>query len=111
MTTNRYAFRTRVSAEQGRRIRMNLPIPRLENLLECRRREGKTGQRTPEATQRLPGPAERQAWPALLLTVRTKLKAVESGVTTVAEKELLAHRRNHRQDSPTPTGRGHAGRG
>ena len=44
MTTNRYASKTRVSAEQGRdviafglqgrRIRMNLPIPRLENLLE-----------------------------------------------------------------------------
>ena len=74
---------------EGRPIRMNLPLPDPEEFSHYER-AGTPIRRTEEAARSAHEQAERQAWRALLLIVRAKLEAVESGITTV-EEEFLAH--------------------
>ena len=74
-------------------VRLVLPLPLLE---EFRFYQQKTAhgtrqrERNSEAQQRAYEQAERQCWRALLLVIKAKLEAVESGITTL-EHEFLAN--------------------
>ena len=73
-------------AMRGRSIRIRLPLPREENF--ARTPAGKP--RMLAARRNECDKATRQAWRALLLVVRAKLEAVESGIATF-EDEFLAY--------------------
>jgi hypothetical protein len=70
----------------GRMIRFDIPTPALEEfrLTPTRMRRGTAEARSAQEK------ATRQRWRALLLIVKAKLEAVETGVTTF-EQEFLAH--------------------
>ena len=75
------AFRVR-----GLHIRMNLPLPRMDEF-----RFTETGrERTRDSQLKACEQAERQAWRAFLLVIKAKLEAVEAGITTL-EEEFLAN--------------------
>lgn len=77
----------------GRRIRFTLPLPDRADPKFTTYRRGQYGglqQRTAEAAEKLWEQACRQRWRALLLVIKAKLEAVETGITTF-EAEFLAH--------------------
>ena len=78
-----------VFAMAGRRVRFILPIPdRADDnfrLTPGRRRERSTNQQYQAWEQ-----ACRSRWRALLLTIKAKLEAIETGITTF-DDEFLAH--------------------
>jgi hypothetical protein len=71
----------------GRQIRFELPLP---DRTERRFTHHQRGKRTPESAQTEYEKACRQRWRALVLVVKAKLEAVESGVSEF-EDEFLAH--------------------
>jgi hypothetical protein len=72
---------------QHRRIRFLLPLPdRSQFAYTPSRRYQRTAEQISEAYEQ----AVRQKWRALLLVIKAKLEAVESGITTI-EQEFLAH--------------------
>jgi hypothetical protein len=75
------AFRVR-----GRDVRIELALPGPKDLPTS----GRGRKRTPIATARDLEKAHRQRWRALLLVVKAKLEAVESGISTF-EQEWLAY--------------------
>ena len=75
------AFRVR-----GLHIRMNLPLPRMDEF----RLTETGGERTQDSQLKACEQAERQAWRALLLVIKAKLEAVGAGITTL-EEEFLAN--------------------
>jgi acetyl-CoA carboxylase beta subunit len=69
-----------------RMIRFDLPIPKLEDFqMSVAGRQRTDSQMTAHAEQ-----AARQRWRALLLAIKAKLEAVESGIATF-ESEFLAY--------------------
>ena len=73
-------------AMQGRQVRLMIPTP---NMADAYRTP--TGQRRSEgAAQSAHEAAKRQRWRAMLLIVKAKLEAVESGIVSF-EQEFLAH--------------------
>lgn len=77
-----------VETEQGKRnVRFVLPLPSRD---ERRFTHHSQGVRTASAAQGLWEQACRQRWRALLLVVKAKLEAVESGIATF-EDEFLAY--------------------
>lgn len=72
--------------DHGRRVRFLLPLPSLEEFRATTRGRA----RTDAAAQHARDQAVRQRWRALLLVIKAKLEAVESGITTF-EAEFLAH--------------------
>lgn len=71
---------------QNRVIRIELPLPILDEFEKTP--QGRS--RTESAIEREYTQAVRQRWRALLLVIKAKLEAVESGITTF-EQEFLAH--------------------
>jgi len=71
-----------------RRIVFELPLPNRDD--EQFRRNGRGRLRTPERAFEAWEQACRQRWRALALTIKAKLEAVESGITSF-EDEFLAH--------------------
>lgn len=81
----------------GHAVRFEVPIP--TDPAEYRRTKG--GQtRTPAQQERALEAEVRRRWRALLLCIKGKLEAVESGITTF-EEEFLAHLV---LPTPAPTG-------
>ncbi len=77
-----------VETPQGKRqVRFELPLPSRD---ERRFTHHATGARTATAAEKLWEQACRQRWRALLLVVKAKLEAVESGIATF-EDEFLAY--------------------
>lgn len=74
---------------RGYPVRMLLPLPRVEEFLEYRQPSGRKAVRGEAAAARACEQAERQAWRALVLVLKAKLEAVESGITTI-EQEFLS---------------------
>lgn len=72
---------------QGRQIRFVLTMP---SRTERRFTHHAAGPRTASAAENLYEQAVRQKWRALLLIVKAKLEAVESGIVTF-EQEFLPH--------------------
>lgn len=73
---------------QGRNIRIYLPMP---NVTDRDLTHTPTGQRRTDANQHKAYEAEiRRRWRALLLIVRAKLEAIESGITSF-DDEFLPH--------------------
>ena len=75
----------------GFQVRMLLPLPNPEDFRHYERKSGystRQVERTLEAAQKACEQAERQAWRALLLVIKAKLEAVETGITSV-EQEFL----------------------
>jgi hypothetical protein len=64
---------------EGRQVRFVLPLPQLDDF------DGTLGQRTKRYEQE-----QRRRWRALVLIVKAKLEAVETGIVTF-EQEFLAH--------------------
>jgi hypothetical protein len=81
------AFVIQVSPGQKRQVRFQLPLP---DRHEKRFTHHSRGWRTPEAAEREWEQACRQRWRALVLVVKAKLEAVESGIATF-EDEFLAY--------------------
>ena len=73
-------------AMSDRRVRLELEMPPIDDF--ARDRAGR--KRAPKAQQSAWEQACRQRWRALLLIIRAKLEAVESGITTL-ESEFLAN--------------------
>lgn len=73
---------------KDRIIRFELPMPNQDDKAFTRDRHGYT--RTPAKQYELWEQACRQRWRCLLLAVKAKLEAVESGITTF-EDEFMAH--------------------
>lgn len=71
----------------GRRIRFILPMPDPAAREFARHSRGA---RSPEAARQLYDQAVRQRWRALLLVLKAKLEAVQSGIVTI-EQEFLPH--------------------
>jgi hypothetical protein len=72
---------------QARQVRFQLPLPARD---DKRFTHHSRGRRTPEAAEREWEQACRQRWRALLLVVKAKLEAVETGIATF-EDEFLAY--------------------
>ena len=82
-----------------RRVVFELPLPKLEDF-EIRTDEvpagsgksaySRTYKRSPQKQRQVWEQACRQKWRALVLAVKAKLEAVDSGITTF-EEEFLAH--------------------
>lgn len=72
-----------------RRIRFILPLPD-RNDREFTHTPTRGERRTPDAAEKAWEQATRQRWRALLLVIKAKLEAVESGITSF-EDEFLAH--------------------
>lgn len=72
---------------QQRQVRFHLPLPSRD---ERRFTHHSRGRRTPDAAEREWEQACRQRWRALLLVVKAKLEAVETGIATF-EDEFLAY--------------------
>ena len=70
-------------------VRFELPLPDPRSV-EFTKTSGTKRTRNPVDAQRAWEQATRQRWRALLLVVRAKLEAVESGIT-LFEQEFLAH--------------------
>ncbi len=81
------AFVIQVAPEQKRQVRFQLPLPARG---ERRFTHHTRGMRTPTEAERLWEQACRQRWRALVLVVKAKLEAVESGIATF-EDEFLAY--------------------
>lgn len=81
------AFVVEPSPGQKRQVRFHLPLPSRD---EKRFTHHSRGRRTPEAAEREWEQACRQRWRSLLLVVKAKLEAVESGIATF-EDEFLAY--------------------
>jgi hypothetical protein len=73
----------------NRKVMFRLPLPD-RNERRFTHTPGKGLQRTPAAAEQEYDQAVRQRWRALLLVIKAKLEAVESGITTM-EAEFLAH--------------------
>jgi hypothetical protein len=73
---------------EGRQIRFLLPLPRADDPAFCKTEGGQWRTET-EAKKRF-DQATRQRWRALLLIIKAKLEAIESGIVTF-EDEFLAH--------------------
>ncbi len=75
--------------QQGKRrqVRFQLPLPSRDSREFTHHSRGR---RTPDAAEALWEQACRQRWRALLLVVKAKLEAVESGIATF-EDEFLAY--------------------
>lgn len=70
----------------GRMIRFRLPVPGVEEF-----RQSPAGRRrTQKAAEEAQAQATRARWRALLLIIKAKLEAIETGVTTF-EYEFMAH--------------------
>ena len=83
----------------GRRVMFELPLPDLDDFAEKKvkvkssprkRAHTKTMVYSPANQKKMWEQSCRQRWRALLLAVKAKLEAVESGITTF-EEEFLAH--------------------
>jgi hypothetical protein len=73
---------------KGRRVRFSLPMP---DPKDRRFTHGKSSWTLPATKQKaLLDQAVRSSWRALLLVIKAKLEAVETGITTF-EDEFLAH--------------------
>lgn len=81
------AFVVEPTPGQRRQVRFHLPLPSRD---ERRFTHHSRGQRTASEAERLWEQACRQRWRALLLVVKAKLEAVESGIATF-EDEFLAY--------------------
>jgi hypothetical protein len=81
------AFVVEPEPGQKRQVRFHLPLPSRD---ERRFTHHSRGRRTPESAEREWEQAARQRWRALLLVVKAKLEAVESGIATF-EDEFLAY--------------------
>lgn len=68
-------------------VRFEITMPARESF---RYTEARGSERSDDQVEKLFEQAQRQKWRALLLVVKAKLEAVESGITTV-EEEFLAH--------------------
>lgn len=77
-----------------RKIIFRMMLPNLKPA-EFKRTPTRNKARSPQQTHAAWEQARRSRWRALHLCIRTKLKAVEVGVSTL-EKELLAHNSNAR---------------
>jgi len=73
---------------KGRRIRFSLPMPAKSDKRFLRDHRGYT--RTQAQAQAAYDQAIRSSWRALVLVIKAKLEAVETGITTF-ENEFLAH--------------------
>lgn len=67
-------------------VRFTVPLPRLRDYTHNRAGAARTGSQQRAAMAQ----AERQRWRALVLVVKAKLEAVESGIVSF-EEEFLAH--------------------
>lgn len=74
---------------KNRLVRYDLPLPRPEDR-QFTRTPARGLERTPAAAQAAYDQAVKQRFRALLLVIKAKLEAVESGITTL-EDEFLAH--------------------
>ncbi len=75
----------------GRRVRFSLPMPDPSDRKYTHVGDSAWAQeRSKEAVRKLVDQATRSAWRCLLLVIKAKLEAVESGITTF-EDEFLAH--------------------
>lgn len=74
---------------QGRMIRFLLPMPDRDSR-EFTHTPTQGNLRSPEAQQKLVEQAMKQKWRALLLIIKAKLEAIDSGITEF-EDEFLAH--------------------
>ncbi len=81
------AFVVEPSPGRNRQVRFQLPLPSRD---ERRFTHHSRGARTATESERLWEQACRQRWRALLLVVKAKLEAVESGIATF-EDEFLAY--------------------
>jgi hypothetical protein len=72
---------------QGRQIRINVPIPKLDDIPEPR--SGNKGRSKAEMRLKALEQKKRERWRALLLVVKAKLEYIAMGVTT-PEREFLA---------------------
>ena len=72
---------------QGRRIRLILKMPELEAF---RLTDGRRQRRSDAAMESAWGQACRQRWRALVLIIKAKLEAIESGIASF-EEEFLAN--------------------
>lgn len=81
------AFVVETASGQRRQVNFRLPLP-AKDLREFTHHS--RGRRTPTESERLWEQACRQRWRALLLVVKAKLEAVESGIATF-EDEFLAY--------------------
>jgi hypothetical protein len=74
---------------QGRRVRFFLPMPDKADKMFTKTPGGRR-ERNPQSALAVWEQATRQRWRALLLVIKAKLEAVESGITDF-ESEFLAH--------------------
>lgn len=74
---------------KGKHIRFVLPLP-LKTEERFLRTPGRGNEYSPERADSLWEQACRQSWRAMVLVVKAKLEAVESGITTF-EEEFYAH--------------------
>ena len=81
------AFVVEPAVGQKRQVRFHLPLPSRD---ERRFTHHSRGRRTAESAEREWEQASRQRWRALLLVVKAKLEAVESGIASF-EDEFLAY--------------------
>lgn len=79
---------------QGKRVMFELPLPKIEDFATVTHtseyRRDIVKERSPDQKHKAWEQACRQRWRALLLVVKAKLEAVETGITTF-EDEFLAH--------------------
>ena len=75
---------------RGRAIRMTLPLPKPTDPAFTKRARSRWGQSKSEAARRRFDQELRRRWRALLLVIKAKLEAVQSGIVTF-EEEWLAH--------------------